>query len=151
MQPHIRSFVDRAITFTTCPECDGTRLTELARSSKIEGINIAEACAMQISDLSEWVRRLDAPEVAPLLKNLRNTLDNFVEIDLGYLSLDRPTASLSGGESQRTKMVRHLGSSLSDVSYIFDEPSIGLHPHDIQRLNRLLLTIARQGQHRARC
>ncbi|MBL5972958.1 MAG: excinuclease ABC subunit UvrA [Candidatus Leucobacter sulfamidivorax] len=145
MQPHIRAFVDRAIAFHTCPDCEGTRLTELARSSKIEGISIADACAMQISDLAEWVRELDEPSVAPLLENLRETLDSFVEIGLGYLSLDRPAGTLSGGESQRTKMIRHLGSSLTDVTYVFDEPSIGLHPHDIQRMNRLLLQLRDKG------
>ncbi len=145
MQPHIRAFVDRAITFDTCPDCEGTRLTELARSSKIRGISIADACAMQISDLAEWVRGLDEPSVAPLLQNLRETLDSFVEIGLGYLSLDRPSGTLSGGESQRTKMIRHLGSSLTDVTYVFDEPSIGLHPHDIQRMNQLLLQLRDKG------
>ena len=141
MQPHIREFVDRAVTFTTCPECDGTRLTEAARSSKIEGINIADTCAMQISDLAEWVRGLDEPSVAPLLASLQQALDSFVEIGLGYLSLDRPTATLSGGEAQRVKMIRQLGSSLTDVTYVFDEPTIGLHPHDIQRMNDLLLRL----------
>lgn len=145
MQPHIRAFVDRAITFDTCPECQGTRLTELARSSKIKGINIADACAMQISDLADWVRELDEPSVAPLLSSLRETLDSFVQIGLGYLSLDRPSGTLSGGESQRTKMIRHLGSSLTDVTYVFDEPSIGLHPHDIQRMNALLLQLRDKG------
>ncbi|MFD1202701.1 excinuclease ABC subunit UvrA [Leucobacter albus] len=145
MQPHIRAFVDRAITFDTCPECDGTRLTELARSSKIKGISIADACKMQISDLAEWVRGVEDPSVAPLLASLRDTLDSFVEIGLGYLSLDRPAGTLSGGESQRTKMIRHLGSSLTDVTYIFDEPSIGLHPHDIQRMNGLLLRLRDKG------
>ena len=145
MQPHIRAFVDRAIAFHTCPDCEGTRLTELARSSKIKGISIADACAMQISDLAEWVRELEEPSVAPLLENLRETLDSFVEIGLGYLSLDRPAGTLSGGESQRTKMIRHLGSSLTDVTYVFDEPSIGLHPHDIQRMNRLLLQLRDKG------
>jgi len=145
MQPHIREFVDRAVTFTTCPECDGTRLNETARSSKIRGISIADACAMQISDLAEWVRGLDEPSVAPLLANLRHLLDSFVEIGLGYLSLDRPSATLSGGEAQRTKMIRHLGSSLTDVTYVFDEPTIGLHPHDIQRMNDLLLRLRDKG------
>ncbi len=145
MQPHIRAFVDRAITFDTCPECEGTRLTELARSSKIKGLSIADACAMQISDLAEWVQTLDEPSVAPLLTSLRETLDSFVGIGLGYLSLDRPSGTLSGGESQRTKMIRHLGSSLTDVTYVFDEPSIGLHPHDIQRMNRLLLQLRDKG------
>ncbi|MBF6469287.1 excinuclease ABC subunit UvrA [Nocardia beijingensis] len=145
MQPHIRAFVDRAVTFTTCPECDGTRLTEAARSSKIAGISIADACAMQISDLAEWVSGLDEPSVAPLLAALRHTLDSFVEIGLGYLSLDRPSGTLSGGEAQRTKMIRHLGSSLTDVTYVFDEPTIGLHPHDIQRMNGLLLRLRDKG------
>ncbi len=138
MQPHIRAFVERAITFTSCPECGGTRLSEAARSSKIAGANIADACAMQISDLAEWVRGLDEPSVAPLLGALRHTLGSFVEIGLGYLSLDRSSGTLSGGESQRTKMIRHLGSSLTDVTYVFDEPTIGLHPHDIERMNELL-------------
>src|SRR5207237_5341424 len=141
LQSHIRAFVDRAATFTACPECGGTRLAEAARSSRIRGINIGDACAMQISDLAEWVRGLDEPSVAPLLDALHQTLDSFVEIGLGYLSLDRPSGTLSGGEAQRTKMVRHLGSSLTDVSYVFDEPTIGLHPHDIQRMNRLLLRL----------
>ena len=145
MQPHIRAFVERAVTFTTCPDCDGTRLSEAARSSKIKGINIADACAMQISDLAEWVRGLDEPSVAPLLDALRQTLDSFVEIGLGYLSLDRPSGTLSGGEAQRTKMIRHLGSSLTDVTYVFDEPTIGLHPHDIQRMNDLLLQLRDKG------
>ena len=145
MQPHIRAFVDRAVTFTTCPDCGGTRLSEAARSSKIEGINIADACAMQISDLAEWVRGLDEPSVAPLLDALQQTLDSFVEIGLGYLSLDRPSGTLSGGEAQRTKMIRHLGSSLTDVTYVFDEPTIGLHPHDIQRMNDLLLRLRDKG------
>ncbi|MDG4765667.1 excinuclease ABC subunit UvrA [Solwaraspora sp. WMMD406] len=145
MQPHIRAFVERAITFATCPECDGTRLAEAARSSRIDGINIADACAMQISDLAEWVRRLDEPSVAPLLTALTHTLDSFVEIGLGYLSLDRPSGTLSGGEAQRTKMIRHLGSSLTDVTYVFDEPTIGLHPHDIARMNHLLLRLRDKG------
>jgi excinuclease UvrABC ATPase subunit len=145
MQPHVREFVDRAVTFTVCPECGGTRLTEAARSSKIKGINIADACAMQISDLAEWVRALDEPSVAPLLTALGETLDSFVEIGLGYLSLDRPSGTLSGGEAQRTKMIRHLGSSLTDVTYVFDEPSIGLHPHDVQRMNDLLLQLRDKG------
>ncbi|MEV0699054.1 excinuclease ABC subunit UvrA [Saccharopolyspora sp. NPDC050389] len=145
MQPHIRAFVERAVTFTTCPECDGTRLSEAARSSKIKRINIADACAMQISDLTEWVRELDEPSVAPLLKALQHTLDSFVEIGLGYLSLDRATGTLSGGEAQRTKMIRHLGSSLTDVTYVFDEPTIGLHPHDIQRMNNLLRRLRDKG------
>ena len=145
MQPHIRAFVERAVTFTTCPECDGTRLNAGARSSRIKKINIAEACAMQISDLAAWVGGLDEPSVAPLLASLRHTLDAFVEIGLGYLSLDRSSASLSGGEAQRTKMIRHLGSSLTDVTYVFDEPTIGLHPHDIQRMNELLLRLRDKG------
>jgi excinuclease UvrABC ATPase subunit len=145
MQPHIRAFVERAVTFTTCPECDGTRLSEAARSSKIDGVNIAEACAMQISDLAEWVRGLDEPAAAPLLATLGETLDSFREIGLGYLSLDRPSGTLSGGEAQRTKMIRHLGSSLTDVTYVFDEPTIGLHPHDIQRMNDLLLPLRDKG------
>ncbi|MBF6167813.1 excinuclease ABC subunit UvrA [Streptomyces gardneri] len=145
MQPHIRAFVDRAVTFAVCPECDGTRLSAAARSSKIEGISIADACAMQISDLAEWVGGLDEPSVAPLLAALRHTLDSFVEIGLGYLSLDRPAGTLSGGEAQRTKMIRHLGSSLTDVTYVFDEPTIGLHPHDIQRMNNLLLRLRDKG------
>ncbi len=145
MQPHIRAFVERAVTFTACPDCGGTRLNEGARSSRINGINIADACAMQISDLAEWVRAIDDPGIAPLLANLQGTLDSFVEIGLGYLTLDRPSGSLSGGEAQRTKMIRHLGSSLTDVSYIFDEPTIGLHPHDIQRMNTLLLQLRDKG------
>ncbi|MEU2745024.1 excinuclease ABC subunit UvrA [Streptomyces collinus] len=145
MQPHIRAFVDRAVTFTRCPECDGTRLSELARSSKIGKISIADACAMEIRDLAEWVRGLDEPSVAPLLAKLQHTLDSFVEIGLGYLSLDRASGTLSGGEAQRTKMIRHLGSSLTDVTYVFDEPSIGLHPHDIQRMNNLLLRLRDKG------
>jgi excinuclease UvrABC ATPase subunit len=145
LQPHIRAFVERAVTFTVCPECDGTRLSEEARSSKIKGKNIADACAMQISDLAEWVRGLEEPSVAPLLGALGETIDSFVEIGLGYLSLDRPTGTLSGGEAQRTKMIRHLGSSLTDVTYIFDEPTTGLHPHDIQRMNELLLRLRDKG------
>ncbi|WP_329129677.1 excinuclease ABC subunit UvrA [Streptomyces caniferus] len=145
LQPHIRAFVDRAVTFTTCPECDGTRLSEGARSSKIKGISIADACAMQISDLAEWVRGLDEPSVAPLLGSLRHTLESFVEIGLGYLSLDRPSGTLSGGEAQRVKMIRHLGSSLTDTTYVFDEPTTGLHPHDIQRMNDLLLRLRDKG------
>ena len=145
MQPHIRAFVDRAITFTSCPDCGGTRLTEAARSSKIKGISIADACAMQISDLAEWVRELEEPSLAPLLATLQHTLDSFVEIGLGYLSLERPSGTLSGGEAQRTKMIRHLGSSLTDVTYVFDEPTIGLHPHDIQRMNRMLLQLRDKG------
>jgi excinuclease UvrABC ATPase subunit len=145
MQPHIRAFVERAVTFTACPECGGTRLSEAARSSRVGGINIADACAMQISDLAEWVRSLDEPSVAPLLAALQQTLDSFVEIGLGYLSLDRPSGTLSGGEAQRTKMIRHLGSSLTDVTYVFDEPTIGMHPHDIQRMNDLLLQLRDKG------
>ncbi|MCF3171823.1 excinuclease ABC subunit UvrA [Streptomyces sioyaensis] len=145
MQPHIRAFVERAVTFTSCPECDGTRLSEAARSSKIKRISIADACAMQISDLAEWVRGLDEPSVAPLLAKLQHTLESFVEIGLGYLSLDRPSGTLSGGEAQRVKMIRHLGSSLTDVTYVFDEPTIGLHPHDIQRMNNLLLRLRDKG------
>ncbi|WP_148572420.1 ATP-binding cassette domain-containing protein [Nocardioides caldifontis] len=145
MQPHIRAFVERAVTFTTCPDCEGTRLAPEARSSKIDGKNIADVCAMQISDLAEWVRSLDEPTVAPLLKALGETLDSFVDIGLGYLSLDRPAGTLSGGEAQRAKMIRHLGSSLTDVTYVFDEPSIGLHPHDIARMNALLLQLRDKG------
>lgn len=145
MQPHIRAFVERAITFQTCPECDGTRLTPEARSSRVAGKNIAELCQLQISDLAEWVRRLDEPSVAPLLTGLQHLLDSFAEIGLGYLSLDRPAGTLSGGEAQRTKMIRHLGSSLTDVTYVFDEPTIGLHPHDIQRMNDLLLQLRDKG------
>jgi excinuclease UvrABC ATPase subunit len=145
MQPHIRAFVERAVTFTVCPECEGTRLTAQARSSKIKGISIADACSMQISDLAGWIRGLDEPSVAPLLATLGQALDSFVEIGLGYLSLDRPTATLSGGEAQRVKMIRQLGSSLTDVTYVFDEPTIGLHPHDIQRMNDLLLQLRDKG------
>jgi excinuclease UvrABC ATPase subunit len=145
LQPHIRAFVERAVTFTVCPECDGTRLRAEARSSKIGKVNIADACAMQISDLADWVRGLVEPSVAPLLAALGETLESFVEIGLGYLSLDRPTGTLSGGEAQRTKMIRHLGSSLTDVTYVFDEPTIGLHPHDIQRMNGLLLRLRDKG------
>jgi len=145
LQPHIREFVERAVTFTACPDCGGTRLSEGARSSKIAGISIADACAMQISDLGEWVRGLDEPSVGPLLATLQHTLDSFVEIGLGYLSLDRPSGTLSGGEAQRTKMIRHLGSPLTDVTYVFDEPTTGLHPHDIQRMNDLLLQLRDKG------
>jgi excinuclease UvrABC ATPase subunit len=145
MQPHIRAFVERAVTFTTCPDCGGTRLNEAARSSRIDGVNIADVCALQITDLAAWVRDLDEPSVAPLLTTLRHTLDSFVEIGLGYLSLDRPSGSLSGGEAQRTKMIRHLGSSLTDVTYVFDEPTTGLHPHDIRRMNDLLLRLRDKG------
>jgi excinuclease UvrABC ATPase subunit len=145
MQPHVRAFVDRAVTFTTCPDCDGTRLSKAARSSKIKGINIADACAMEIRDLAAWVEALDDPSVAPLLSALLLTLGSFVEIGLGYLSLDRPSATLSGGEAQRVKMIRQLGSSLTDVTYVFDEPTVGLHPHDIQRMNDLLLQLRDKG------
>src|SRR5438105_2141431 len=145
LQPHIRAFVERVVTFTGCPECGGTRLNEAARSSKIKGINIADVCAMQISDLADWVRGLDEPSVAPLLVKLAHTLDSFVEIGLGYLSLDRPSGTLSGGEAQRTKMIRHVGSSLTDVTYVFDEPTIGMHPHDVQRMNDLLLRLRDKG------
>ncbi|MFD7593846.1 ATP-binding cassette domain-containing protein [Kitasatospora sp. NPDC059812] len=145
LQPHIRAFVDRAVTFTACPDCGGTRLSEAARSSLIGGTSIADACAMQISDLAAWVRDLDEPAVAPLLGTLRHTLDSFVEIGLGYLSLDRPSGTLSGGEAQRVKMIRHLGSALTDVTYVFDEPTTGLHPHDIQRMNELLLRLRDKG------
>jgi excinuclease UvrABC ATPase subunit len=145
LQPHVRRFVERAVTFSVCPECDGTRLSQEARSSRIGKVNIADACAMQISDLAEWVRGLDEPSVAPLLEALRQTLDSFVEIGLGYLSLERPSGTLSGGEAQRTKMIRQLGSSLTDVTYVFDEPTTGLHPHDIQRMNELLLQLRDKG------
>ncbi|GAA0236580.1 excinuclease ABC subunit UvrA [Actinomadura nitritigenes] len=145
LQPHVRAFVTRATTFTVCPDCGGTRLTGAARSSKIDGMSIADACAMQISDLAAWVRGLDEPSVAPLLGKLAHTLDSFVEIGLGYLSLERPSGTLSGGEAQRVKMIRHLGSSLTDVTYVFDEPTIGLHPHDIQRMNGLLLRLRDKG------
>ena len=145
MQPHVRRFVERAVTFTTCPECDGTRLSKEARSSKIKGQNIADVCAMQISDLAGWLRGVKEPGVAPLLAGLQHLLDSFEEIGLGYLSLDRPAGTLSGGEAQRTKMIRHLGSSLTDVTYVFDEPTIGLHPHDIERMNQLLLELRDKG------
>ncbi|WP_026204338.1 ATP-binding cassette domain-containing protein [Actinomycetospora chiangmaiensis] len=145
MQPHVRAFVDRAVVFTTCPECEGTRLTAAARSSRIRGVNIAEASAMQISDLAAWVRTIDAPSVEPLVESLSHTLDSFVRIGLGYLSLERPSGTLSGGEAQRTKMIRHLGSALTDVTYVFDEPTIGLHPHDIARMNELLLALRDKG------
>jgi excinuclease UvrABC ATPase subunit len=145
LQPHIRAFVERAVTFTACPECGGTRLNETARSAKIGGLDIAEVCAMQISDLAEWVRGLDAPSVAPLLTSLQHTLDSFAEIGLGYLSLDRPSGTLSGGEAQRVKMIRQLGSSLTDVTYVFDEPTVGLHPHDIERMNELLMRLRDKG------
>ena len=145
MQPHIRAFVERAVTFTTCPECDGTRLSKEARSSKIRGKNIGDLCAMQISDLAEWIQGLDEPSVVPLLEKLQQTLDSFVEIGLGYLSLDRSSGTLSGGESQRVKMIRHLSSALTDVTYVFDEPTTGLHPHDVQRMNDLLLRLRDKG------
>jgi len=145
LQPHIRAFVERAVTFSPCPECGGTRLSEAARSSKIKGISIADACAMQISDLAEWVRDLDEPSVAPLVATLRQTLDSFAEIGLGYLSLDRASGTLSGGESQRTRMIRHLASSLTDVTYVFDEPTIGLHAHDVERMNSLLRRLRDKG------
>ena len=145
MQPHVRRFVERAVTFQTCPDCAGTRLTQEALSSKVDGKNIADLCAMQISDLADWVRDLDEPSVAPLLAGLQHLLDSFAEIGLGYLSLDRPAGTLSGGEAQRTKMIRHLGSSLTDVTYVFDEPTIGLHPHDIERMNNLLLQLRDKG------
>ena len=145
MQPHVRAFVERAITFTTCPECGGTRLSEGARSSRIKGLNIADACAMQISDLAKWVGGINEPSVAPLLEALHQSLQSFAEIGLGYLSLDRPTGTLSGGEAQRTKMIRHLGSSLTDITYVFDEPTTGLHPHDIQGMNELLLQLRDKG------
>jgi len=145
MQPHIRAFVERAVTFTVCPECGGTRLNEAARASRVAGINIADACAMQVSDLADWVRGVDAPSAAPLLSALQQTLDSFAEIGLGYLSLDRPSGTLSGGEAQRVKMVRHLGSALTDVTYVFDEPTAGLHPHDVRRMNDLLLRLRDKG------
>ncbi|MFC9999276.1 ATP-binding cassette domain-containing protein [Nocardia sp. NPDC127526] len=145
MQAHVRAFVERAVTFQTCPDCEGTRLSAEARSSKIKGISIADACAMQISDLADWVGKLKEPSVAPLLESLKHTLDSFVEIGLGYLSLNRPSGTLSGGEAQRTKMIRHLGSSLTDVTYVFDEPTAGLHPHDIQRMNNLLIQLRDKG------
>jgi excinuclease ABC A subunit len=145
LQPHIRAFVERVVTFTACPDCGGTRLNEAARSSKIKGINIADACAMQISDLAEWVGSIKERSVAPLVEKLLGSLDSFVEIGLGYLSLDRPSGTLSGGEAQRTKMIRHLGSSLTDVTYVFDEPTIGLHPHDVARMNDLLRQLRDKG------
>ncbi|HEX6947795.1 MAG TPA: excinuclease ABC subunit UvrA [Acidimicrobiia bacterium] len=145
LQPHVRAFVDRAVTFLPCPDCEGTRLNETARSSRIAGLNIAEVCAMQITDLAEWIRTLDLPSAGPLLANLQHLLDSFVEIGLGYLSLDRPSGTLSGGEAQRTKMIRHLGSSLTDVTYVFDEPTVGLHPHDIGRMNELLIRLRDKG------
>src|SRR5271165_3871218 len=145
LQPHLREFVERAVTFSACPDCGGSRLSEAARSSKIKGISIADACAMQITDLAAWVRGLDEPSVGPLLASLQRTLDSFAAIGLGYLSLDRSSGTLSGGEAQRTKMIRHLGSSLTDVTYVFDEPTIGLHPHDIRRMNDLLLQLRDKG------
>ncbi|MBJ7452025.1 MAG: excinuclease ABC subunit UvrA, partial [Blastococcus sp.] len=145
LQPHVRRFVERVITFQTCPECEGTRLTPEARSSRIRGKNIADLCEMQISDVAAWVRELEEPSVAPLLTGLQHLLDSFTEIGLGYLSLDRSAGTLSGGEAQRTKMIRHLGSSLTDVTYVFDEPTIGLHPHDIERMNGLLLQLRDKG------
>ena len=145
MQPHIRAFVERAVKFDTCPECHGTRLSEGARASKIDGVSIADACAMQLTDLAAWIRGLDKPSAAPLMRNLQHLLDSFVEIGLGYLSLERPSGTLSGGEAQRVKMIRHLGSSLTDVTYVFDEPTIGLHPHDIERMNTLLLSLRDKG------
>src|SRR5690606_33656547 len=145
LQPHIRAFVERAATFATCPDCGGSRLTEGARSSKIDGVSIADACRMQVTDLAGWVRGLDLPGATPLLHALRDNLDAFVTLGLGYLSLDRPSGTLSGGEAQRIKMLRHLGSSLTDVTYVFDEPTIGLHPHDIQRMNTLLLKLRDKG------
>ena len=145
MQPHIRAFVERVVTFTTCPDCGGSRLNDAARSSKIKKLNIADACAMQISDLADWVGGLHEPAVAPLLEALQQNLDAFVEIGLGYLSLERPTGTLSGGEAQRVKMIRQLGSSLTDVTYVFDEPTVGLHPHDIQRMNDLLVQLRDKG------
>ena len=145
LQPHVRAFVERAVTFTTCPDCSGTRLSKEARSSTIDGITIADACAMQSSDLAEWLQGLDEPSVGPLVEALRGTLDSFAEIGLGYLSLDRPSGTLSGGEAQRVKMIRHLGSSLTDVTYIFDEPTAGLHPHDVRRMNDLLIQLRDKG------
>jgi excinuclease UvrABC ATPase subunit len=145
LQPHVRAYVERAVTFTTCPDCRGTRLNDVARSSKIKGSNIADACAMEIRDLADWIRKLDEPSVGPLLTGLQHVFDSFAEIGLGYLSLDRPSGTLSGGEAQRVKMIRQLGSSLTDVTYVFDEPTIGLHPHDIQRMNELLLQLRDKG------
>ena len=145
LQPHIRAFVERAVTFTACAECGGTRLNKAALGSRIDGVNIADACAMQISDLAQWVASIKERSVGPLLATLQQTLDSFVEIGLGYLSLDRPSGTLSGGEAQRTKMIRHLGSSLTDVTYIFDEPTVGLHPHDVQRMNGLLVRLRDKG------
>ena len=145
LQPHIRAFVERAVTFSACPECGGTRLNEAARSSKVNGLSIADACAMQISDLAEWVRGLSEPSVGPLLTSLGESLDAFVEMGLGYLSLDRPSGTLSGGEAQRTRMIRHLGSPLTDITYVFDEPTIGLHAHDVERMNALLQRLRDKG------
>jgi len=145
LQPHIRAFVDRAVTFAVCPACDGTRLGEAARSSRIQGVNIADACAMQVSDLAQWLRGIDDPSVAPVIATLRQTLDSFVQVGLGYLSLDRPSGTLSGGEAQRTKMVRQFGSALTDVTYVFDEPTTGLHPHDVRRMNDLLVRLRDKG------
>ncbi|MBE1514619.1 ATP-binding cassette domain-containing protein [Nesterenkonia halotolerans] len=145
MQSHIKAFVDRAVTFVTCPECDGTRLSELTRSVTVQGINIAEVCALELSDLADWLRTLDEPGVAPLRNSLLETVEHFVEIGLGYLSLDRPAGTLSGGEAQRVKMIRHLGSALTDITYVFDEPTIGLHPHDIARMNQMLLRLRDKG------
>ena len=145
MQPHVRSFVERAVTFGVCPECEGTRLNTAARESRIAGVSIADACAMQVSDLTSWLREIEEPSVAPLLTSLRETVDAFVRIGLGYLSLDRPSGTLSGGEAQRTRMIRHLGSSLTDITYVFDEPSIGLHPHDVKRMGDLLLELRDKG------
>ncbi|HEY9024334.1 MAG TPA: excinuclease ABC subunit UvrA, partial [Burkholderiaceae bacterium] len=145
LQPHVRAFVERAMTFATCPECGGTRLSEGARASRIGRLNIADACALQVSDLAEWVRGLDEPSVAPLVASLGHLLASFVEIGLGYLSLDRASGTLSGGEAQRVKMIRQLGSALTDVTYVFDEPTTGLHPHDVQRMNALLLRLRDKG------
>ena len=145
LQPHIRAFVERAAVFKTCPDCGGSRLNEPARSSKINGLSIADVCALQVTDAAEWLRGVDDKGVAPLVASLLHLLDSFVEIGLGYLSLDRPSGTLSGGEAQRTKMVRHIGSALTDVTYVFDEPTIGLHPHDIQRMNNLLLELRDKG------
>ena len=145
LQPHIRAFVDRAVKFMPCPDCGGSRLNEGARSSKIKGISIADAAAMQITDLADWLDTVDDPDVAPLMSGLRQTIESFVDIGLGYLSLDRSSGTLSGGEAQRTKMIRHLGSPLTDISYVFDEPTAGLHPHDIERMNRLLKLLRDKG------
>ncbi len=145
MQPHVRRFVERAVTFQTCPDCGGTRLGPEVLASRIDGKNIADVCALQISDLAEWIRGLEYPSVAALLTGLQHLLDSFAVIGLGYLSLDRPAGTLSGGEAQRTRMIRHLGSALTDVTYVFDEPTIGLHPHDIQRMNQLLLQLRDKG------